>query len=104
MCQLFGLNSAQPVAPHFSLRGFFRRGGGTDHHADGWGLAYYGEASSHLQVRATPAHQCVDARALLETSFKSQQIVAHVRKATIGSVADRNCHPFLRRLWGENWI
>jgi len=40
VCQLFGLNSARPVSPHFSLRGFFRRGGGADHHADGWDLAY----------------------------------------------------------------
>ncbi len=104
MCQLFGLNSAKPVAPHFSLRGFFRRGGATDEHADGWGLAYYGDGGSHLQVRETAAAQCVDARAVLERPFKSRNVIAHVRKATIGAVAVRNNHPFVRRLWGRTWV
>lgn len=104
MCQLFGLNSAKPVAPHFSLRGFFRRGGGTDEHADGWGLAYYGDGHSHLRVRDTPAHQCADARAVLAEPFKTTHVIAHVRKATIGAVAIGNSHPFHRRLWDRNWV
>lgn len=110
MCQLFGLNSAKPIAPHFSLRGFFRRGGATDEHADGWGLAYFSggsnsdDAHSYLQVRETAAAQCVDALAVLKTPFKSNNVIAHVRKATIGAVAVRNNHPFIRRLWGRDWV
>ncbi len=104
MCQLFGLSSAKPVNPAFSLRGFFARGGGTDHHADGWGLAYFDHAGSHVRVRDTAAHQCSDAQALLSAPFKSANIIAHVRKATVGEVKAHNSHPFVRRLWGKDWV
>lgn len=104
MCQLFGLNSAQPAAPHFPLRGFFRRGGITDDHADGWGVAWYDNQQSYLQVRTTPAGNCMGTRTLLGTPFRSTNVIAHVRKATIGTVATRNSHPFVRRLWGRDWV
>ncbi len=41
MCQLLGLNCATPTDAQFSFTGFSRRGGGTDHHADGWGIAFF---------------------------------------------------------------
>jgi len=104
MCQLFGLNSARPVSPHFSLRGFFRRGGGTDHHGYGWGLAYFNNHNSILQVRDTPAHHCKDADAILQRNFKASTVIAHVRKATEGKVCLKNSHPFVRRLWGRDWV
>ncbi|MFA5494994.1 MAG: class II glutamine amidotransferase [Porticoccaceae bacterium] len=104
MCQLLGINSAKPIAPHFSLRGFFRRGGGTDHHGDGWGLAYYHGSEPHLEVRDTAADRCGDAQALLNRPFRSTNIIAHIRRATIGGVNVRNSHPFCRRLWQRDWI
>lgn len=103
MCQLFGINSAKPVSPRFSLEGFFFRGGGTDVHRDGWGVAYYHDNTSHLQVHDRPSHDCARAKALLLESFKSCNVIAHVRKATVGSVDCRNSHPFVRRLWGRDW-
>jgi len=36
--------------------------------------------------------------------IKSHNVVAHVRKATVGSVALENCHPFVRELWGRYWV
>jgi len=104
MCQLFGINSAKPISPHFSLRGFFRRGGGTDHHADGWGLAYYDNSGSVLHVRDTPAHLCKDANAVLQRPFRANTTIAHVRKATEGKVCLENSHPFVRKLWGKDWV
>lgn len=104
MCQLFGLNSAKPVNPGFSLRGFFQRGGGTDHHADGWGLAWYGDAQTHIQVRDTAAHQCEEVRAVLARPFRAANVIAHVRKATEGDVSLLNSHPCVRRLWGQDWV
>jgi glutamine amidotransferase len=36
--------------------------------------------------------------------IKSHNVVAHVRKATVGGVALENCHPFTRELWGRHWV
>ena len=36
--------------------------------------------------------------------IKSRNVIAHIRKATQGVVALQNCHPFVRELWGCNWV
>ncbi|RYZ78464.1 MAG: class II glutamine amidotransferase, partial [Proteobacteria bacterium] len=36
--------------------------------------------------------------------IKSKNVIAHIRKATQGSVALENTHPFMRELWGYYWI
>jgi predicted glutamine amidotransferase len=41
MCQLLGMNCAAPTDFSFSLKGFVERGGGTDIHSHGWGMALY---------------------------------------------------------------
>ncbi len=41
MCQLLGMNCNVPTDIVFSLTGFQQRGGGTDEHADGWGIAFF---------------------------------------------------------------
>jgi len=41
MCQLLGMNCNVPTDICFSFSGFHHRGGRTDEHADGWGIAFY---------------------------------------------------------------
>ena len=41
MCQLLGMNCNTPTDVTFSFSGFAQRGGRTDHHADGWGIAFH---------------------------------------------------------------
>jgi len=36
--------------------------------------------------------------------IKSDNIIAHIRKATQGRVALENTHPFVRELWGRYWV
>jgi predicted glutamine amidotransferase len=36
--------------------------------------------------------------------IKSHNVIAHVRKATVGAVSLENCHPFVRELWGRYWV
>ncbi len=36
--------------------------------------------------------------------IKSDNVIAHIRKATQGRVALENCHPFVRELWGRYWV
>ena len=41
MCQLLGMNCNTPTDVTFSFTGFAQRGGRTDHHSDGWGIAFF---------------------------------------------------------------
>ena len=41
MCQLLGMNCSTPTDVMFSFAGFAERGGNTDHHSDGWGIAFF---------------------------------------------------------------
>ena len=104
MCQLLGLNCATPTDASFSFTGFCRRGGGTDEHADGWGIAFYeGRGLRHFVDHESAANSRM--AAFLQTyPLKSKNIIAHVRKATVGEVSLENAHPFVRELWGRHWV
>ncbi len=104
MCQLLGLNCATPTDAQFSFTGFSRRGGGTDHHADGWGIAFFEGKGLRLFVDHESAAQSRMAAFLRSYPLKSTHIVAHVRKATVGPVRLENAHPFTRELWGRHWV
>jgi uncharacterized protein (DUF486 family) len=41
MCQLLGMNCNVPTDICFSFSGFQARGGATDVHSDGWGIAFF---------------------------------------------------------------
>ncbi|MDP2264023.1 MAG: class II glutamine amidotransferase [Hydrogenophaga sp.] len=104
MCQLLGLNCATPTDASFSFTGFCQRGGLTDHHADGWGIAFFEGRGMRLFVDHEGASQSRMAEFLRGYPIKSRNIIAHVRKATVGPVALENAHPFTRELWGRHWV
>ena len=104
MCQLLGMNCNTPTDIVFSFTGFASRGGLTDEHQDGWGIAFFeGTAIRHL----VDHHAAVNSplAELIKTHpIKSKNVIAHIRKATQGKVALENCHPFARECWGINWV
>ncbi len=104
MCQLLGLNCATPTDATFSFTGFRERGGNTDHHADGWGIAFFEGKGLRLFLDHQSAAHSPMAQFLQAYPLKSRNIIAHVRKATIGEVALENAHPFVRELWGRQWV
>ena len=108
MCQLLGLNCKNPTDAVFSFTGFVQRAGVTDHHADGWGIAFFegGEQDRGLRhfVDHQPASTSPVADLIRRYPIKSRNIIAHIRKATQGVVALENCHPFVRELWGRYWV
>ncbi len=110
MCQLLGMNSHLPASLTLSFTGFSQRGGGTDHHGDGWGIAFFesdcaapGKGVRHFVDKSSAATSPI-ANMLKSYPIKSHNVVAHVRKATVGNVTLENCHPFVRELWGRNWV
>jgi len=104
MCQLLGMNCNVPTDIVFSFTGFHHRGGRTDTHHDGWGIAFFEGAG----VRHFVDHQAAVASPIAELikhyPIKSTNVIAHIRKATQGQVALENCHPFVRELWGRYWV
>lgn len=110
MCQLLGMNSLLPASLTLSFNGFSQRGGSTDHHADGWGIAFFESENAALGkgvryfVDKEGASTSPIARMLRSYPIKSHNVVAHVRKATVGPVTLENCHPFVRELWGRYWV
>jgi predicted glutamine amidotransferase len=103
MCQLLGMNCHLPSAISFSFEGFSARGGGTDLHKDGWGIAFYGDEGCQLFTDHLSSVTSPVAASIKRSPIKSRNIIAHIRKATQGPVAPENSHPFMRELWGQQW-
>ncbi|TDR71442.1 class II glutamine amidotransferase [Paludibacterium purpuratum] len=104
MCQLLGMNCNTPTDIVFSFEGFHRRGGLTDHHADGWGIAFFEDRGCRLFIDDRPSVDSPLAKLVRDYPLKSMNVIAHIRKATQGEVRLANAHPFMRELWGRYWI
>jgi predicted glutamine amidotransferase len=104
MCQLLGMNCNIPTDICFSFTGFRARGGRTDVHQDGWGIAFFEGKGVRLFLDPLPSSQSPVAELVKNFPIKSKNVVAHIRKATHGVVALENTHPFKRELWGNYWI
>lgn len=104
MCQLFALNAAEPTDVTFSFTGFTARGGLTDHHGDGWGIAFYDGKACRLFADDRPACTSPIAEWVKAHPVKSRNVIAHIRKATQGRTSVENCHPFMRELRGSQWV
>ena len=101
MCQLLGLNANTPTDLMFSFTGFATR---ADEHKDGFGIAFFEGPGVRLMVDAQSARHSPIAETVRRYPIKSENIVAHIRKATRGPVALENTHPFVRELWGRYWV
>lgn len=104
MCQLLGMNCNVPTDIVFSFTGFATRGGRTDTHNDGWGIAFFEGAGVRHFVDYQAAIASPIADLIKRCPIKSKNVIAHIRKATQGRVALENCHPFVRELWGRYWV
>ncbi|MET3106853.1 putative glutamine amidotransferase [Oxalobacteraceae bacterium GrIS 2.11] len=104
MCQLLGMNCNTPTDIVFSFTGFALRGGMTDEHQDGWGIAFFEGAGVRHLVDHQAAVRSPLAELIKAHPIKSENVIAHIRKATQGRIALENCHPFVRECWGINWV
>ncbi len=104
MCQLLGMNCNVPTDIVFSFTGFATRGGKTDIHNDGWGIAFFEGAGVRHFVDYQSAIESPVAELIRRFPIKSKNVISHIRKATQGHVALENCHPFVRELWGRYFV
>ena len=101
MCQLLGMNANTPTDVMFSFTGLATR---AEEHKDGFGIAFFEGPGlrhfvDHHSARVSPLAELVK-----HYPIKSDNVIAHIRKATQGSVSLENTHPFQRELWGRYWV
>ena len=101
MCQLLGMNANTPTDVMFSFTGFATR---AEEHKDGFGIAFFEGAGVRLMVDVQSARHSPVAQMVRNYPIKSDNIIAHIRKATQGVVTLANTHPFVRELWGRYWV
>ncbi len=100
MCQLLGMNGNTPTDIVFSFTGFSTR---AEEHQDGFGIAFFEGAGLRLFVDAQSARHSPVAELVRRYPIRSNNVIAHIRKATQGRIAVENTHPFVRELWGRYW-
>jgi glutamine amidotransferase len=92
------MNCATPTDFTFSFKGFCLRGGATDVHGHGWGIAFY--EGRGLRVFHDPEAASVSPIAELVSNYplRTLNMMAHIRYATQGEVCLENVHPFQREM------
>ena len=100
MCELFAMSALHPTNVTLSLEEFSRDGGLSGPHKDGWGIGWYEENDVRLVKEIHPAASSACVRFIHDTPISSSYVISHIRKATRGPVATRNCQPFVRELGG----
>ena len=101
MCQLLGMNCNVPTDICFSFTGFQARGGATDVHTDGWGIAFFEGMGTRVFLDPKPSCASPVAELVRQYPIRSKNVIAHIRKATQGGVGLENTHPFMRELGGR---
>ncbi|MCH9752505.1 MAG: class II glutamine amidotransferase, partial [Alphaproteobacteria bacterium] len=104
MCQLLGMNCNVPTDICFSFTGFRQRGGVTDHHSDGWGIAFFEGKGVRMFLDPSPSAESSISDFVSSYPIHSLNVIGHIRKSTLGETNLENTHPFKRELWGQNWI
>ena len=101
MCQLLGMNANTATDVMFSFTGLAAR---ADEHKDGFGIAFFEDRGLRLFVDHHGARRSPVAELVKNYPIRSDNVIAHIRKATQGEVALENTHPFMRELWGRYWV
>lgn len=101
MCELLGLCSNLPATVSLSLERLAEHGAPPTSIRDGWGIAYYEGADVRLIKDAGPADDSDWLRFVGQHDLRSNIVVAHIRKATMGEPSFRNAQPFVREMAGR---
>lgn len=99
MCRIFGFRSVIESQVHQSLiqadNALLVQ---SKLHDDGWGIAYYRGGIPHL-VKSSQSAWSDTLFKKLSGVVSSNTVLAHLRKATVGSLSNVNTHPFQYGRW-----
>ncbi|MCD8023135.1 MAG: class II glutamine amidotransferase [Lachnospiraceae bacterium] len=94
MCELFGVSAETHVEVNDLLKEFFSH---SVRHMNGWGIATFHGNSTSLEKEPVTAVNSAYLRHRLAHKIETKAMIAHIRKATVGSMDYENCHPFVMR-------
>ena len=101
MCQLFGINSDKPYRVNEILERFFEN---SAVHKDGWGIAVFDLDNGFVEKESVQAIQSSRIKEMLSEDMVCKDMIAHIRKASVGSIEYVNCHPFIfKDNTGRTW-
>ncbi len=95
------MSAHNPASLTLSLNEFARHGGESGPHVDGWGIAFYEGRDVNLIREAKAAADSELMATFRQHKLRSELVVSHIRKASSGSVALCNTHPFRREIAGR---
>ena len=101
MCELLGISSHEPLDVKPYLEAFLSHSQKFPH---GWGLLRSDEDVFGVIKEPVAAYKSEIAKETLNRLAPQNNIVAHIRFATIGSIKTENCHPFCGKdSTGREW-
>ncbi len=93
MCRIFAVRSSAPVSVRSAFDGLRKLAA---EHRDGWGVATFPD-NAQIETRITSAESCERFDAL--GNLTTQAMLVHIRLASVGTVHERNTHPFSAGRW-----
>lgn len=101
MCELLGISNRKRIKANRYLTEFFSH---SEKHNHGWGMAlFYGDAVS-LEKEAVCANQSNYLKGRLAHDIHIDNMIAHIRLASVGRMYYENTHPFVKHdSSGRSW-
>ena len=101
MCELLGLSSRKKITVNSYLREFFSH---SEIHCHGWGLALFYQQAVSLEKEAIAANQSQYLHQRIAHPIMIDNMIAHIRLASVGRMFYENCHPFVKHdNRGRSW-
>ncbi len=94
MCELFGVSSARKIRVNELLRVFFSHG--VDH-PNGWGMAFFYGNTVSLEKQPENSCKSLYLKQRIRAEIEADNMIAHIRLATRGTMVYENTHPFVLR-------
>lgn len=96
MCRLLGLAANRAVDCEFSLGRFQEL---ASSNPDGWGIGWYESGTARVHKEPVPADDPESGYSTYSKEVRSNIIIAHVRRGTVGARSRLNSHPFQYQNW-----
>lgn len=101
MCELFAVSAKEKLHVNELLKEFFSH---SSEHPNGWGIAIIDGGNQNIEREPVRASHSLYLKNRLTTAIDVNQMLAHIRRATIGDVNYHNTHPFVKGdISGRRW-
>ncbi|MFZ5965013.1 class II glutamine amidotransferase [Thalassococcus sp. BH17M4-6] len=101
MCELFAMSATEPHTVRYELDLFAAEGGEKHRNRDGWGILFAQDRDCYIFREPAPAATSELSRMVVRNERPCKQLMAHVRRASVGGVELANTHPFDRVVQGR---